>query len=696
MLYGAQYYRPPFPKREVWKRDFNHMRELGFNCVKHWAVWNWIEKEQGQFDFSELDELVALSKEAGLKVIINTIPEGAPYWVYEGHEDGLYRTADGQSVTPGGPANLPSGGWPGRCMDDPEFASLVAGFIRETARHYREEEAVIIIDVWNEPHLEPMYDYRSNMLCYCPYSQKEFVRWLQEKYGSLETLNHAWFRSYSDWNQISPPPRFGTWTDMIDWRMFWLYNLKRWMKIRVDAAREGAPEKKIQTHVAYSGILGNRIVGGLANELGDEFLLAKEVDFFGLSSFPKWLMGTQNAYRHLIHNEMVAAAAHGKPFFQAELQGGAGKPGLLGGEVPTGADVRIWNWNTVAVGGKGSIYWQYAPEPAGIESPGFGLTGFWGEDTERSRAASEMALLLNHPRLDGARPVPAENAIYVSRKSDVLCYASERREEMYAGSLSGVFKAAYESGIAVRFIHEDYLEEILDGTVQFLYLPMPLVLSKREIQVFREFVEKGGTLVSEACPGFYREDGLLDQESSALRKLFGVKHREVQGMPEWGEVSAEWTDPRYGTDSFTGQFYRQVVIPEGNTEIIARFLDGEPAVTVKKSGKGQAVWMGTYPSYYYEHLEKNDEGTRKLLIRWMSQGGYQIIKKIMIPEIKKGEVTLAPFVRLLETDEEYIVCAVNHMPDSTEIIIELEEAAGKNYVLKIPGANGLFCRWKKS
>lgn len=695
MLYGAQYYRPPFPKKDVWKRDLNHMKELGFNCVKHWAVWNWIERERGKYDFSELDELVELSKEAGLQVILNIIPEGAPYWIYKGHEDALYQTADGQSVVPGGPANLPSGGWPGLCMDDPEFACLVAEFITETARHYKDSKEVIILDVWNEPHLEPMYDYRNSLLCYCPYSKKEFVRWLKGKYGSLEKLNQAWFRCYSNWEQVEPPPRFGTWMDMIDWRNFWLYNLKRWMKIRADAARKGAPEKKIQTHVAYSGILGNRIAGGLANELGDEFLLAKEVDVFGLSSFPKWLMGTQNAYRHLLHNEMIASASHGKRFFQVELQGGAGKPGLLGGEVPSEPDIRIWNWNIIAAGGKGCIYWQYAPEPAGIESPGFGLTGFSGEDTDRSKIAGKMALLFNHPRLDEARPVPAENAIYVSRKSDVLCYASERREEMYAGSLSGVFKAAYESGIAVRFIHEDYLEDILDGTVKFLYLPMALVLSEREISAFKEFIQKGGTLVSEACPGFYQENGLLDQENVALKELFGVRHREVQGIPEWGRVSAEWTEFLYGNGNFTGQFYRQLVIPEGNTETAARFSDGEPAVTVRKFGQGQAVWIGTYPSYYYEHLETNDEGTKHLLVRWMSQGGYKIVKKVIIPEIQKGESTLAPFIRVLETDEEYIICAVNHMPDSTEIIIELEKTAGKNYILKIPGANGMFYRWKK-
>lgn len=695
MFYGAQYYRPPFPEKKVWKRDLYHMKALGFTCVKHWAVWNWIEKEPGSFDFSELDELVRLSGEAGLEVIINIIPEGAPYWVYEGHEQSFYRTADGQSVEPGGPANIPSGGWPGRCMDDPEFAGLTARFIRETARHFKDEVAVTVIDVWNEPHLEPMYDYRSNILCYCGHSRREFVQWLLKKYTTLERLNQAWFRTYSDWNQVSPPPRFGTWTDMNDWRLFWLENVRRWLNIRVKAAREGAPDKKVQTHVAYSGILGNRIVGGLAGELGDEFLLAREVDYFGLSSFPKWLMGEQHAYRHLIHNEMIAAAAHGKLFYQVELQGGGGKPGLLGGEVPDAADIRIWNWNTVAAGGKGSVYWQYAPEPAGIESPGFGLTGFLGEDTQRSLAARKMAEKLNHPRLDEAVLVPALNAVYVSRKSDVLCYSSEKREEMYAGSLSGVYKAAYESGIAVRFLHEDYIEELLDGTIRFLYLPMTLVLSERERKVMEYFVERGGILVSEACPGLYGSDGLLDQQSVVLNDLFGLGHKEIQALPQWGEVTAKWTDTAYDTGTFTGRFYRQLVSLGSDTQTVAEFADGEPAVTVRRFGKGQAIWIGTYPSYQYEHLEGEDEATRRLLTRWMAPGGYTAIKKVVMPEIQRGKVTLAPYIRLLETEQEYILCAVNHMRRATEVIVELEGKAAGQYVLKLGAADGAFSRWRK-
>ena len=683
MFYGAQYFRSPFPRRERWESDIANMRELGFNHIKLWAVWNCVEPERGRFDFADLDDLVDLAEKYGLQVVVNFIPEGAPYWSYGGDRENLYRTADGLAVEYGGPANIPSAGWPGRCMDDPEFSALAMGFIETAARHFSVRGGIAAFDVWNEPHLEPMYDFRSNMLCYCRHSKREFVRWLRAKYGSLNALGDAWYRHYSDWSEVEPPVRFGTWADMLDWRKFWLDNMARWLGQRVEACRRGAPNVKVQTHVAYSGILGNKISGGLANELGDEFALARKVDYFGLSSFPKWLMGEQHYYRHFLHNEMVAEASGDVPFYQVELQGGAGKPGLLGGEVPSAADIRVWNYNTAVAGGKGTVYWQYAPEPSGIESPGFGLTGFKGENTPRSLSAARCASELSSPVLDVARRSKALNAVYVSRKSDLLCFASERREEMYAGSLSGVFKAAYDRCIPIRFFHEDNLDSLGSSGIGVLYLPMPLVLGEAEVAAFEDFVAGGGTLVSEACPGFYDEAGLLEQSCAALERIFALGHVEVQGIKDWGEVGAA-LEPAQALESgsadggsFTGRFYRQVVAPIAEARILAHFADGETAAIERRMGKGRAIWIGTYPSYHYE--QSGDRATGDFLAGLLDRRGYPEVQELRISSGGAAGFcatgpSQAPVFRLLETDGDYILACVNHSESPVEISVHLKGA----------------------
>jgi beta-galactosidase GanA len=331
----------------------------------------------------------------------------------------------------------------------------------------------------------------------------------------------------------------------------------------------------VQTHVAYSGYVGTHGTGGLANELGDEFLLSREADVFGLTCFPKWLMRENPFLHHMLNHEIVAAASGNKPFYQVELQGGGGKAGLLGGEVPAARDIRLWNFGTIAAGGKGVTYWQYAPEPAGVESPGFGITGFRGENTERSLEAARCAKELNHPLLAGSRRVPAQNAVYLSRTASVWFYSAERREELYAQAIQGFYQAAFRSCIPITFVHQDDAENIYESGIRTLFLPVPMVLSKTEAEALKKFVMSGGTLVSEAFPGLYDETGLLDQESDTLMQLFGLEHVEVQGLgPE--ESAAAIQD---GSILFRGTLYRQVVRPTEGTMVKAAFPDGAPAMT---------------------------------------------------------------------------------------------------------------------
>lgn len=668
MIFGAQYYRPPFPTRECWERDFENMRKLGFNTVKLWAVWNAIEYERGVFDFNDLDDLMNLAGRVGLQVVLNTIPEGAPYWTREGNQDAYYRTAGGQAVTYGGPANLPTAGWPGLCMDKEEAAAMATEFIAKVAERYRAHPALFAIDVWNEPHLEPMFDYRTDMLCYCGHSVARFRQWLKDKYGTLEALNRTWFRTYTVWEQVDAPPRPGTWTDMMDWRKFWLDNMRRWMRLRVEAVRRVAPEVPVQSHVAYSGYVGTRGGGGLANELGDEFLLSRETDIFGLTCFPKWLMRDDPFFNHLINNEIVAAACFNRPFYQVELQGGGGKAGLLCGEVPTGRDIRLWNYATIAAGGKGVTYWQYAPEPAGIESPGFGLTGFLGENTERSLEAGHCARELTHDTLARAVRVPAMNAIYLSRDNSVWFYGADRQEELYAQAVHGMYRAALGAGVPVTFAHQDRVETLYEDGVRTLLLPMPIVLSQRETDALCAFVERGGTVVAEACPGLYDETGKLDERTRALRQLFGLAHVELQGLKEGARVSAEGGE---GV-AFVGSLYRQVVAPEENVLLKAVFADGYPALTERRLGKGKAVWLGSFVAML--NAKTRQRATEETLLQYLHRGGYPQFQSIKVSASDNAGPGLAPVVRLLETEDQYILVGMNFCETRAGVAVTLRDS----------------------
>ena len=655
------------------------MKQLGFHVVKLWAVWNDIEREPDHFVFDDLDRLTELAGKNGLKVIINTIPEGAPYWLYEAYPDCLYETVEGKKITMGGPANLPTGGWPGLCMDNPEVSDLVCNFIFRTAEHYRDNSSVIILDVWNEPHLEPMFDYKNELLCACGASKRAFRDWLKVRYGSLERLNEAWFRRYSDWEEIVPPPRFGTYTDMMDWRRFWLYNLAEWLKRRVEAARRGAPGKLIQTHSASADYMGASSNGALGIELSDEFLLAREVDVFGLSSFPKWLMGeTKRDYdlSHLLQSEIICAASREKVFYQAELQGGAGVPGFLAHKVPKREDIRIWNWNTIAAGGKGVVYWQYAPEPAGMESPGFGLTGFNGENTERSLEAGRCAKLFEAYELDRSRPVPAINGIYLSRNADLLLFAAGAQEEKYAHSIYGVFKSCTEGGIPVRFVHGDYMESAWEEGLRVLYVPMALSLSDEEQSRILEFAGMGGRVVLEAAAGLYSEMGEISAGGSSspcpmLEAAFGAEEISLDAGD--GEIPVL---DKVGAVLCEGLYYRQTM-KAARGKVTGWFEDGTPAMAEVEYGKGVIRWTGTFPG-----AAVKDAGSRaaaEFIQKQFKAEGYSLFSVLEAPEL---------IVRLLQTENGPVMAVVNQTPESRPLFAR--ERTGKEWSLEVPGYDGVL------
>lgn len=675
MYFGTQYYRPPFPGSEDWDRDLSLIAETGFNIVKLWAVWSWVESTPGKFRFDDLDRIVERCEASGLKVVINLVPEGAPYWLERAHPDARYCSHDGEKLSFSGAANLPSGGWPGLCRDKPEVEALSNRFLSEVAARYADHGTVIGYDVWNEPHIDPAFDYPEKLFCYCEHSRHKFAAWLQAKYGTVEALNAAWHRAYADWEDAVAPIRFGTYPDMMDWRLFWLGNHTDWLTSRVDAVKAAAPEKFAMTHVPFSGYLGQCGEGGLGQTLTDEFWLADRVEAFGLTSFPKWLMGN-DFLQHLMNVELVAEAAEGKPFWQSELQSGGGLWGIEGNPVALPEELRLWNWNAIMGGAKGVLYWQWRPEPSGMESPGFGLTALDGGPSERTVEAGRIARrFLDVPDFHQARRALPANGIYVSRTADLFAFAAARGEKLYAQALYGVYTAACDAGVPVRFVHGDHLSRAWEEGVKTLYVPASFALSDAETAELKAFAAAGGKLVLEACSGLYDEHGTM-RKRSLIGELFGTEPREVAiaDRVTWlwqGEETAR---------AVVGSRYRQRLNEDGSGfEIVGRHEDGAPAACRVGHGAGEALWIGTLPSVAY--TRESDEATGAWIAGLFDRGGYPGFEAIRRDE----DIVF----RLFEGEAGRYLLAVNYGGQPGELAFR----AGRNdRVIGVPPRDGVVVR----
>lgn len=585
IILGAQYYRPPNPPATDWARDLSRMREAGFDTVKFWACWSWMQPSPDQVDFADLDRLMDLAAERELRVVINTILENAPYWLESAHPQARYVDADDRPVRLTAAMNTPGGGWPGLCFDNPAVLDMAREFLVRLAERYRHHPALSTWDVWNEPHLEPASYYPDRMYCYCPASLARFGDWLREHYASVAELNDAWARRYSDWNQVAPPRQFETVPDLLDWRSYWFANLRRLLDIRASTVRAADPDHPVMTHVALSGYTGQ-----LATHTLDEFTLAEPVDIFGTSSFPTWLMD-DDPVEHLFNLDTARAAAGAKPFWQAELQGGRGRrDGLASTGQPDPAVLALWMWNALATGASGVVFWQWRPELLGPESPGYGLTAADGTPTARVRAASAMARVMSRPELADRVTRPGSVGLLLSRRAALHAFATDTTMELYTQAALGAYRLLLDADLDVSALHEDQVARSgVPPHVTAVYWPMPAVTDEELSARLVAFVARGGHLVAESGPGEYTPHGWRRTAvpGGGLEDLFGVCEVESTVLRRQAVM--------VGDELLTMAWQRAELTLTG-ARVRASFDDGNPAVTENRYGAGTAVLLASYAS----------------------------------------------------------------------------------------------------
>ena len=70
ILYGGDYNPNQWP-REVWKTDMRYLKEAGIDCATI-NVFSWakIQPEEERYDFSELDDIVAMLNREGIGIVL--------------------------------------------------------------------------------------------------------------------------------------------------------------------------------------------------------------------------------------------------------------------------------------------------------------------------------------------------------------------------------------------------------------------------------------------------------------------------------------------------------------------------------------------------------------------------------------------------------------------------------------------------
>jgi beta-galactosidase len=230
--------------------------------------------------------------------------------------------------------------------------------------------------------------------------------------------------------------------------------------------------------------------------------------------------------------------------------------------------------------------------------------------------AGEIARWANHPDQKDiwtARPVRGDLGIIVVPESQIQCWLLEGSTEHYYHAIAGAYQGFLFNNIQADFVLADDIGKEYDT----LYLPHPLLLPEKVADSLREFVRKGGILISEGCPAYYGDHGRAGehQPNYGLDELFGARESNVQFTP----VLLENLKFQAQGKSVTGGVYLQSYKPTSGS-VTGTYRDGSPAVIDNQFGSGRTKLIGTSPGYgYYE--ARDDQESRKFFGDLMTWAG---------------------------------------------------------------------------
>ncbi len=178
LLYGAAYYDEYMPVERL-KEDMELMQKAGINVIRiAESTWATEEPENGVFDFTHIRRALEAAEKAGISVIVGTPTYAIPPWLAAQHPEILAVTEKGREKY-GHRQNMD--------ITSPVYRFYARRVIVNLLACVQEYPNVIGFQLDNETK-----HYHTSG----PNVQKAFVRYLREKFGTLEELNREFGFNY--------------------------------------------------------------------------------------------------------------------------------------------------------------------------------------------------------------------------------------------------------------------------------------------------------------------------------------------------------------------------------------------------------------------------------------------------------------------------------------------------------------------
>ncbi|MFT3873877.1 MAG: beta-galactosidase [Nocardioides sp.] len=566
---GGDYNPEQWPP-EVLAEDVLLMQEAGVNLVTV-GVFSWalLEPEPGHFEFGWLDDVMDRLHAGGIRVDLATATASPPPWLTRSHPEILPVLADGTTLWQGGRQAY--------CPSSPVFAEHSLRLCRAMAERYADHDALALWHVSNELGCH-------NALCYCDVSAEAFRRWLTDKYGNIDTLNHAWgtafwSQHYASFDEILPPrtaPTFPNPTQQLDFHRFSSDQLLANFVAERDLLHELSPGVPVTTNLMVMEHTRNMDYLAWGPELdvvsNDHYMLAELPSARAELAFSADLVRGVSRGRPWIVMEQSSSAVNWQPRNLAK------RPGEM---------LRA-SMQHVARGADGILYFQWRASRAGAEKYHSALVPHAGTDSRLWREVVEMGATLRAVAEVAGSTSDNQAAILVDWDARWGCELDSHPsvDVRYLDRPRAFHAALTARGVGVDVVHPS--TDL--SSYSLIVVPTLYLCTDAVAESVAAAAEGGATVVVTYFSGIVDENDhvRLGGYPGAFRELLGIRTEEFRPLLAGDSVHLD--------DGTTADVWTEHLGLAG-AEAVVSYLDGPsaglPAVTRRAVGSGAAWYVAT-------------------------------------------------------------------------------------------------------
>lgn len=629
-LYGASVY-PELQTREEWNRMLDIFQQARMNVVRvSESSWGNLETAPGQYNFGWLKNFLDDLHKRGMKAILGTSSYLAPQWLAARHPEILVQLEWGVPVHPMGRKAA--------CIHHPLFREALQRYLQTLGAAFKDHPAVIGWQLDNE------IEFTVGMTCYNPACEKAWQEWLKQTYHSPAELNRrlrlvSWGMEISTLQEIPQPrpvveggPRVPALT--LANLHFHRDSILAFFADQTRALREAGVKQWITTDW-----------NSLWLALADDPKAKDSLDWAGLNFYAPSREDAGH-WAQLAWNEDKQRAAHGLDrFLITETRFGVAGDTATWDAAPVREQFRMWVLQPVAFGASGLLFWSgnrwhggHWPHWGGLldwtgqPEPDFPwgrqmgeLFEKWGKQLLEAPVQASAAVLTDFDQRAALQVYP-----HTVSSKQLLGEAFDLFHRLGIGTDSLNLAAAQTKGLLRKYaLVVLAADSALDGQV------VPAVL--------KEYVEDGGNLIITPFTAYQDWDGLFrsDGFGANLASLSGTLVRTVRRMGSraegegWPDQKVEWRGMNLQGESLVGiDGFCEFLEVRPDTEVIAHFrsnepiLDGKPAATLKRLGKGSVIKLAFWPADdSLAPLFRQALTTTRLLFKGLLPHGIQAVPR---------------------------------------------------------------------